>query len=398
MTGWRWPDYRGLYAYPWDVALDGADRVLEDLREIGANTLTLAASYHAGRFTRPHGNGPRIYEVTDGTVYFRPDMASYGAIKPIVNPQVDSADIFAELGKQSETPVVAWTVCLHNTALGERHPEFVSRNAFGDPYTHSLDPAYPEVRDYVRALACDIAQTGVTGILLETPGYQPYVHGRHHEFALLPQNPWMERLLALSFSDGVIAGAEAAGIPAVRLRDQAHGWLEGYFASDLAPDAAAATEWILADVISDPDWAAFLKWRCRLITQLVSEIRDAMPASVWLGVIPTVQRPTAASWVEGSDLRGLSLVCDVLEIPAYHATAEAIDADLADVRRRIGGHARLHAILRPDTPDLRTEAAVRAAATAARRHGAAGLAYYNYGHLRRPALARAQAGFEAFAE
>ena len=396
MTGWRWPDYRGLYAYPWDVALDGADRVLEDLHQIGANTLTLAASYHDGRFIRPHGNGPRVHELTDGTVYFRPDMAAYGTIKPIVNPQVDSADIFAELSKQSEVPLVAWTVCLHNTALGQRHPEFVCRNAFGDPYSHSLDPAYPEVRAYVRALASDIAQTGVTGILLETPGYQPYAHGRHHEFALLPQNPWMERLLGLSFSDGVIAGAEAAGIPAVRLRDQVHDWLNGYFASDIAPDAAAATEWFLADVICDPEWAAFLHWRCQLVTDLIAEIRDLLPSAVWLGVIPTVQRPSAASWVEGSDLRALAQACDVLEIPAYYPTAEQIDADLADVRRRVGGSARLHAILRPDTPDLRSEGAVRTAAAAARSHGVAGLAYYNYGHLRRPALRRARAGFEAF--
>lgn len=395
MSAWQWPDYRGLYAYPWDVAFDGADRVLEDLRQTGANTLTLAASYHAGRFTRPHGSGPRIYEVTDGTIYFQPS-AEYGAIKPIVNPLVGENDVFADLTKRSDIPVVAWTVCLHNTPLGLRHPEFVSRNAFGDAYSHSLDPAYPEVRDYVRTMVCDVAQTGVTGILLETPGYLPYVHGQHHEFALLPLNPWMERLLALSFSDGAIAGAEAAGIPAVRLRDQAHEWLDGYFASDLAPDALTATDWFLADVIGDPDWAAFLNWRCRIVTELVAEVRDAMPADVWLGVIPTVQRPTAATWVEGSDLRGLARACDVLEIPAYNATVKEVDADLADVRRRVGPDARLHAILRPDTPDLRTEGAVRGAALAARAHGAAGLAYYNYGHLRKPALQRAKSGFEAF--
>lgn len=396
MTGWRWPDYRGLYAYPWDVWFDGADQVLGDVRAIGANTLTLASSYHAGRFTRPHGSGPRIYEVTDGTVYFRPDLSAYGTIKPIAHPQLDESDPFAELTRQSDTPVVAWTVCLHNTALGERHPEFVVRNCFGDPYSHSLDPAYPEVREYVRTLVTDIAQTGVVGVLLETPGYLPYVHGRHHEFALLPQNPWMERLLALSFSDGAIAGAEAAGIPAVRLRDQAHAWLEGWFASDTAPSPAVAIDWFLGDVIADPAWVAFLNWRCRIVTDLVAEVRDAMPKDVWLGVIPTVQRPTAASWVEGSDLHGLARVCDVIEVPAYQATAEEVDADLADVRRRMGPDARLHAILRPDYPDLRSEGAVRAAATAARAHGAAGLSFYNYGHLRRAALARARAGFEAF--
>ncbi|MEZ5669529.1 MAG: hypothetical protein R3F55_19245 [Alphaproteobacteria bacterium] len=396
MSGWTWPDYRGLYAYLWDVVHDGADRVLEDVRACGANTLTLAASYHAGRFLRPHGSGPRVAELTDGTVYFRPDPNVYGAIEPIVNPLVDSQDPFAELTRQSETPVAAWTVCLHNTALGERHPEFVSRNAFGDPYSHSLDPAYPEVRAYVRALCRDIAQTGVVGILLETPGYLPYTHGRHHEFALLPLNPWIERLLALSFSEGAIAGAEAAGIPALQLRDHVAARINGYFASDLGPGDRTAAEWWLADVICEPDLAAFLHWRCRLVTGLVNEVRTVVPDEVWVGVIPTVQRPTAGAWIEGSDLGGLARVCDVLEVPAYHATAEEVDEDLADVRRRIGADARLHAILRPDVPDLRTEGAVRSAATAARRHGAAGLSFYNYGHVRRPALERVRAGFEAF--
>ena len=396
MSAWKWPDYRGLYAYPWDVALDGADQVLEDLRWVGANTLTLAASYHAGRFLRPHGRGSRVHELSDGTIYFRPDPSGYGAIQPIVNPQVDTVDVFAELAKQTETPVAAWTVCLHNTALGERHPEFVSRNALGDGYSHSLDPAYPEVRAYVRALCRDIAQTGVVGILLETPGYLPYTHGRHHEFALLPLNPWIERLLALSFSEGAIAGAESAGIPALRLRDHVADRINGYFASDLDPDDATAAEWWLADVVCEPDLAAFLHWRCQLVTGLVAEVRAVLPENVWLGVIPTVQRPNAAAWLEGSDLAGLSRVCEVLEIPAYQPTAEAVDADLADVRRRVGPEARLHAILRPDVPDLRTAAQVAAAATAARAHDAAGLAFYNYGHIRRPALTRVRAGFGAF--
>ena len=398
MSGWRWPEYRAIYGYAWDLAMDGVDTVLGDLQAFGANTLTLAASYHAGRFLRPHGTGPRVHELVDGTVYFRADPEGYGTIKPIVHPMVDTLDPFAELGGKPDTPLVAWTVCLHNTALGERHPEFVSRNAFGDPYSHSLDPAFPEVRDYVRQLVCDIAGTGVTGILLETPGYLPYTHGRHHEFALLPLNPWVERLLALSFSEGVIAGAEAEGVPALRLRDQAAEWLNRYFASDLVPDAATAQEWWLADVVCDPAWAAFLKWRCALVTSLVAEVREAMPADVWLGVIPTVQRPTAASWIEGSDLEALARVCDVLEIPAYHATPEQIDHDLSDVRRRVGPDARLHAIMRPDVPDLRTAAQVGAAARAARSHGVEGLAFYNYGHLRRPALERTRVGFEEFGQ
>ena len=42
-------------------------------RALGLNTVTLAGSYHAGKFLRPHGTAGKVYFPEDGTVYFRTD-------------------------------------------------------------------------------------------------------------------------------------------------------------------------------------------------------------------------------------------------------------------------------------------------------------------------------------
>ena len=40
-------------------------------RVLGLDTVTLAGSYHAGKFLRPHGQSGKVYFPEDGTVYFK---------------------------------------------------------------------------------------------------------------------------------------------------------------------------------------------------------------------------------------------------------------------------------------------------------------------------------------
>jgi hypothetical protein len=390
--------YKGLYTYPWDLADEGLETVLARVRESGLNTITLAASYHAGKFLRPHGRAGRMLFPRDGTVYFQPRPERYGRIQPLVNPLAHELDAFAELQRAApEIGRVGWVVCLHNTPLGERHPEYTARNAFGDAFVYSLCPAHPEVRAFVVNLCTDLAtRHDLAGLALETPGWLPFDHGFHHEFAMVPLDPWARTLLGLDFADATRRAARAAGIDADRLQARARELLERWFAADFAVPEAMAREWWLADVIADPEWAAFLHWRCRLVAELVGQVRAALPQDTRLAVIPTVQRPSAAAWVEGSDLAMLAKAADVLEIPAYHASAEEALIDAWDVRRRVGDGAPLHAILRPTHPDL---AGGRETAQALRRlveeAGVTGVAFYNYGHMRLAGLRHAKAALDA---
>ncbi|MDA0231009.1 MAG: hypothetical protein O3B21_12580 [Proteobacteria bacterium] len=375
--------YKGMYTYAWDLNEEGVETVLERYRACGINTITLAASYHAGKFLRPHARKRRVYFPEDGTVYFLPRQERYGAIHPIMNSVLAEHDFFDELRVYApDMKRVAWTVCLHNTELGIRHPEYAVRNAYGDPYHYNLCPAFEEVQEYVAILCADMAELyELDGIALETPGFLPYEHGFHHEFSLLPLNRWVKWLLGLCFSDASVAGAAAAGIDVAHLRQQTMTSIDHFFANAKAVPDETAFEWWIADLVTDPEWAAFLNWRCSVVTDLVARVRAAVPKETELVVIPTVQRPTAASWFEGSDLKRLAEVADVLEIPAYEPSAEAVAIDAGDVRRRVGPEAKLNFILRPTYPDLANGAETVAAAKVLKDAGASGLAFYNYGHM-----------------
>jgi hypothetical protein len=390
--------YKALYTYPWDLADEGLETVLERVRPTGINTITLAASYHAGKFVRPHGRSGKVYFPKDGTVYFKARPERYGQIKPLVNPLVDELDGFAALRESApDLQRCAWVVCLHNTPLGMQHPELTSRNAFGDPYPYSLCPAHPAVRDYVVNLCADLADRyEIDRIALETPGWLPYDHGYHHEFSLLPLDRYAKILLALCFADATKAAAEAADVDAARLQAKARAMLERYFAADIAVPDAMAEAWWQAEIASDAEWGKFLHWRCRLVADLVADVKAALPADTSLAVIPTVQKPSAACWLEGSDFALLAAAADVLEVPAYQPSAENAYLDAWHVRARVPD-APLHFILRPSFPDLANGAETVAAARRLKGLGAQGLAFYNYGHIRLSSLGHIKGALDVLA-
>ena len=201
---------RAMYAYAWDLAEVGVPAVVDELRALGINTITLAASYHAGKFIRPRGRSGKVYFPEDGTVYFRPDPNRYGVIKPVPNHMLEDRDVLEEVCNNPRMSAHAWLVLMHNTRLGEAYPDATAVNAFGDRYIYNLCPSAPAARRYAVALCADVADRyAIDGISLETPGFLPYAHGFHHEFALVRQNAWLDRLLGLCFCEHCLAGAAA---------------------------------------------------------------------------------------------------------------------------------------------------------------------------------------------
>ena len=376
-----------MYAYAWDLVDEGVASVADRVAALGLNTITMAGSYHAGKFLRPHGSG-KVYFPEDGTVYFAADPSRYGAIAPVLNSLVAEHDPLRALCDGRRVGVHVWLVLLHNSRLGERHPQSTVTNAFGDRYVYSLCPSAPDARAYAVALCKDVTdQYPVAGITLETPGFLPYAHGYHHEFSLVKPNGWLERQLGLCFCDHCVAGAGAAGIDAQALRQQVrqdvHGYLDGTI--DIPDDMADAC-W-LGDVASGGALPAFLEWRCKVVTSLVHEIRAAVRSDATVAVIPSVARPTAGAWYEGSDLRALAEAAGIVDACFYEPSVDRIRADIHDTTRRLRHAGTLRAILRPGHPDLQSRGDVIDAVRACRDAGITDVAFYNYGHLRRGNLA-----------
>jgi hypothetical protein len=378
--------YRAIYAYAWDIGERGIGDFLVDAKALGLDTVTFAGSYHAGKFIRPKGRSGKVYFPEDGTAYFRVDPVRYGEIKPLENSLLRDRDVLKELC-DSELAVNAWMVLLHNSRLGTQHPRSTVENAFGDRYVYSLCPSAPEVREYAVALCADVTNSyPVIGVSLETPGFLPYQHGFHHEFALIKQNRWLDAQMGICFCEHCLSGAKSTGIDTAGLKRKVARDIEAYLDSDIDfPDDMAEAFW-LAD-LQEGELSAYLRFRSETVTSLVAEIRASVRGDAMVAVIPSVARPTAGAWYEATDLAALATVADVIEACFYEPSVERIRADIFDVKRRTGGAGRLRGILRPAWPDLQSRADLVGAATALRDAGISDIAFYSYGHLRRSNLA-----------
>ncbi|HVP99531.1 MAG TPA: hypothetical protein VMS87_09885, partial [Roseiarcus sp.] len=122
--------------------------------------------------------------------------------------------------------------------------------------------------------------------------------------------------------------------------------------------------------------------RCSVVTSLVREIRDSVRKNATVAVIPSVARPTAGAWYEGSDLKALAEAAGVIEACFYEPSAARVQADLFDVKRRLRGAGSLRGILRPAFPDLQTKGEFIAAMRALGQGGVRQVAFYNWGHIR----------------
>jgi len=380
--------YKAIYTYAWDLAEAGVDSAVAGFRKLGLDTVTIAGSYHAGKFLRPHGKAGKVYFPEDGTVYFKTDPRRYGAIKPVANSLLATRDVIRELTNSKGIATNIWLVLMHNTLLGTQHPEAVVANAFGDRYPYSLCSSAPEARAYAVGLARDVTESyPVAGISLETPGFLPYAHGFHHEFALNAPNRWLDSQLGLCFCPHCVKGATAAGIDAKGLKGRVAGDVAAYLASDIDFPADMAEAFWLADTRADGDLKAFLDWRCTVVASLVGEIRAAVRKDATVAVIPSVNRPTAGSWYEGSDLKALAGAAGIIEACFYEPSAARIKADLFDIKRRLGGVGKLRGILRPAYPDLTTRGEFLAAMATLAEGGVDEVAFYNWGHVREANLA-----------
>jgi hypothetical protein len=379
--------YKAIYTYAWDLAETGVTAAADGFRRLGLDTVTIAGSYHAGKFLRPHGKTGKVYFPEDGTVYFNADPTRYGAIKPVANSLLGERDILRELTDTSGMAVNVWLVLLHNTRLGMAHPDAVVRNAFGDPYFYNLCPSAPEARAYAVGLARDVTESyPVAGISIEAPGFAPYAHGFHHEFALMKSNIWLENLLGLCFCDHCVAAAERAGIDARRLKAQVAAGIAAYLDSDIDLPADMAEAFWRADIVADGDLRRYLDFRCTVVTSLVGEIRAAVRTDAHVAIIPSVARPTGGAWYEGSDLHALAETTGIIEACFYEPSAMRVKADLFDIRRRMQETGRLRGILRPSHPDLASKDEFVAAVEALHEGGVDEVAFYNWGHLRQANL------------
>lgn len=367
-----------FYAYPWNFQAieSGIDRV----KKTGVGEITLAASYHAGKFIHPGDPDARVYFPEDGCIYFR-SQGQYGKLRPKTARITQQHDVLGALIGDGELPVTAWVVLNHNSRLGFEHPEVVVRNCFGDSYPYSLCPANADVREYAVALCKDLASSyNLSRILLESPGYMTYAHGYHHEFSQVPQNDWLDAMLGLCFCEACRLGSRQAGIDADALAGRIRLAVDALIENPVEPDPSCAQQLLQRWEAEDPDLVNFYRWREVTVASLVGEIRSSARAAVAIEVISTTQRPHSTTYLEGGDLVALAKASDGLELPLYQSSHEELRKD-AEYVWSLVAQEKTSVILRPGLPDMHSEAVFRQNFDFVRDAGVRRISFYNLGML-----------------
>jgi len=217
-----------VYLYPWDV--DGDPAAPERIAGLGVKEVVLAAAYHSVRALTPFHPGHRIV-TRDAAVHYRPAPERWRGLplqpaKPDAprHQAADPAGSFeraAERLRAADLRVTAWVVVAHSEAVGAAHPDFVVRNAFGDPYPWALCIASPDVRDYAATLAADVAALGCAGgVELEACGWYGFGHLSAHDKTGGGPAGAAGWLLDLCFCQSCEDACRAAGLHPGRLRER----------------------------------------------------------------------------------------------------------------------------------------------------------------------------------
>ena len=371
-----------MWTYPWDVLDLGLDTVARDLRErAGLNGISLATSYHAGRFLQPRSPRRKSYFPEDGTIYFHPTPSRWSdaAIRPKVADLLAEGDVLRALvdGRdRTGLAVQCWTVCLHNTRLGMLHPRACTRNAFGDPNFFSLCPSNPDARAYAVTLVADLTATYKPDIVeLETIGFMGFAHGYHHEKDGVGLTAEDDFLLSLCFCDACLTRAAAAGVDGAAARRTVQHWVV-----EACERPVPAPRWPYfpahgpEQFAGAPEVEAYVRWRAEPITSLAREIRAHADPAARIHVLDIDD-----GWLSGCDLSALAAATDGVTLCVYDRPPHAVAAGVAKARAAMPPDRELRAGLRLFHPEVASAQDVAARAQAAIGAGASGINFYNYG-------------------
>jgi hypothetical protein len=398
-----------IFMFATDLHDEGFDTVLDNVQQrAGLHGVSLACAYHHARDIFPHNPVRKVYFLEGGTVFFQPDPARYAGLRitPQVSRLAQEVDILAELVARAERrglAVRAWTVFLHNSTLGERHPDCTIQNVFGDPYLTALCPAHPDVRAYARALAADLAGRGVAVILAEALGYAAFDHGYHHERSFIPLSPAARFLLGLCFCEHCASAIGQQGVDVARLRQFVQTQLLAVLAGEPHTLPDGSVTWATLAGLADGELGRFLTARQSIVTSLAQEVTTAVEqagsarfvvmdmagaAKGYATGQPTGGPAPASAWQDGLDLPALSRACHGIEAIGYTQDPARLRLDLDAYGQTLASGTPLAVALRPMLPDCDTTANLAAKVAEGRHAGVDWLDFYHYGFIQLPVLDR----------
>jgi len=373
--------YSTIWAYLWDLVDEGVEEAVRCLREdLGLDAVSVATAYHTFQQLRPQRPGRKLLVGESAAVYFRPDLPLYGdtCLRPHVAPLARQDNPLERLARACAAwglDLISWTVCLHNSHLALSHPHCAQQTAYGDNLGWILCPGEDDVRAYVIALCRDLVSNyGVKRLELETCSFGGYGHSHFHVKDGMDLGNVGNYLFSLSFSQGCMDKGRARGIDAEGLRAWVREELDRAFARGAPLEGD-----IDSFVAGREELAAFQDMREELVTSLVQEVKEATGVEVSFLLM-------GDRWRAGIRPERMVEVADLVEVLAYTASPEAIEARVAEVMADLDDGGRLVLGLQAYHPCAASAEGLWANVERGLGLGVRQFSYYNYGIGPRPSL------------
>jgi hypothetical protein len=328
-----------LWTYPWNLAAEGPDDACEAIAARGIDAINLASHYHSVRSMNPR-TPENLFERHSGGCYFDPDESAFDDTpidpRPITVNGMD--DPLAELvGTAAEhgLDVNAWTVCLHNTALGAANPEYRIESAFGDAHDHAFCPSNPEVRNYFADVIAAISNRGVAEIQLESVGFQSAFHEHGAEFGHDKRQTITttteEVLLSQCFCDGCRNAAQDHPVDMESARERVRGMMQNSFDH---PDEEPPSLDALVD--ENETLRELFDFRAEVVTEFVGGLAAAseVPLNYYAMEAHTGVEP-GSGWPAGVDLPRLEPLLDRITAICYVAAPSVARERVRTFRRTV---------------------------------------------------------------
>jgi hypothetical protein len=376
-----------IWTYPWDALAAGPETTAREIAETGLGAISLAATYHSFDQLRPHGHGNTLLTVDQSAAYypFSPE-AFRGGPTPAPSPLLTGADWAncAVAAKEAGLDVIAWTIFLHNSYLASTHPELAQITCSGDTLRHQLCPAQPRVREFACTLAADICRLDEVDVLeCESISYGGFGHAHFHPKVGVELGLGGRYLFSLCFCDACVSGSRDDGVDINALRDRTSEKIKTVFTTG-SPIVTTPEEMIA----SDPDLAAFQRFRDATVTDLIQGVVDAAGKPVRL--LAMGDRLTSAL-----DIRSTARCVDAIEYLCYSPDPDRIRQIIGDAITDVGSPSKLGIGLQAYPPASRNAADLTASVSITAESGAGLASFYNYGIMPKQSLSWIRASLRA---
>ena len=387
------PPPDAIWIHPSDVAAEGAAAVCANVKAMGLHSISLAATYHAGRFLLPHDPQATVKLLEDGVVYYQVDAARWqkSRLKPKtaeVSEKSDLARAARDAAVAAGLEVNAWVVGLHNSRLGEANPDCTVQNAFGERYPWALCPSHPVVRNYAAALAEEVAAKLEPAALdLEAFGFMGYAHASHHDKAAVQLDGAHDFLLSLCFCSSCAKRMAARKVDAAKFAEKARKLVKTFLerGGETKGGALNLPEEIgpwLAREIGALESANVMSARRETVVSLIAEIRERVAEDVELHVMAHPS-PFVTGAAIGGGLLALGELVDGFILNLFHGDVARMRAEVRSARTAATPTTSFAANLRAFPPDSTSAASFAEKVAAVRAEGVGEIRVYHYGLMAR---------------